>query len=104
MKRRIRNGLGDDDRKKCNWRFRTHHRRDERRRNEEKGLILPRRMEAKVRGGIHMPLVIAGGTLVRFEMGGGIQGKQMMLMIELMGKYLAIERPAKGVGHHADEQ
>jgi hypothetical protein len=27
-----------------------------------------------------------------------------MLMIELMSKYFAIERPAKRVGHHADKQ
>ena len=66
MERGIRDGLRGDDRKEYDWRLRADSRRDERGRNEEKWLILPGCMEAKVGGGIHMPLVIDGGLLVRF--------------------------------------
>jgi hypothetical protein len=57
-----------------------------------------------VDGGIHMPFIIDGGALMRLQMGCWIEGKQMMLMIQFMSEYLAIERPAKRIGHHADEQ
>ena len=54
--------------------------------------------------GIHMPFIIDSSVLVRLKMGCGVQRKQVMLVIELMGKYFAVECPAKRIGHHADEQ
>ena len=61
-------------------------------------------MKTQVGRRIQMTLVIDEGMLMRFKMCCRIKRENMMLMIELMGEYLAVKRPAKRIRQHADEQ
>ena len=56
-----------------------------------------------MRSGIHMALILENTILMSLEMRRRIEGENMMLMIQFVGKYLAIKRPAKCVRQHADE-
>ena len=53
---------------------------------------------------IQMTLVIDEGMLMCFKVRGRIKRENMMLMIELMGEHLAVERPTECICQHADEQ
>ena len=53
---------------------------------------------------IQMAIIICNGALMGLEMSRGIQGKNVMLMIELVSKYLTIKRPTKRISQHAGEQ
>ena len=52
---------------------------------------------------IHMTVIVGSRMLVRLKMRSRIKGKNMMFMIKLMRKYLAIERPAKRICQYADK-
>lgn len=54
--------------------------------------------------GIQVALIVYSRMLMGLEMSCWIERKNMMLMIELMSKNLAVKRPAKCVRHHSDEQ
>src|SRR5690242_13348619 len=71
---------------------------------EEKRLILSSGMKAQMCCRVQMTLVLVDGTLMRLKVGSGIQREHLMLMIELMREDLAIERPAKRICQHADQQ
>lgn len=103
MKRRIRNGFGDDQRNKRSQSLRTGGRRYQWRSRKEKRLILPGRMKAKVGRRIQMIFIIESGMLMGLKMRRRIKREHMVLMIQFVGKYLAIKRPAKCVRQHADE-
>lgn len=57
-----------------------------------------------MRGCVQVALIVSDRPLMRLKMGCRIQGENMMLVIELMSEYLAIECPAEGIGQHADQQ
>jgi hypothetical protein len=78
--------------------------RDVRRSSEEKGLILSSGVQAQMSRRIQMAFIVFDGALVSLKMRGWIQGENMMLVIEFMSEYLAIERPTEGIGQHADQQ
>ena len=65
---------------------------------------MSRRVQTKMCSGIQMAVVVERSMLMGFKVGCWIERENMVLMIELMSKYLTIKRPAKRVRHHADEQ
>ncbi len=71
---------------------------------EEKRLILPGGMKTQMGRRIQMTLIIDEGMLMCFKVRGRIKGENMMLMVELMGEYFAVKRPAECICQHADEQ
>ena len=60
-------------------------------------------MEAQMRSGIHMTFILKNTILMSLKMRRRIERENMMLMIQFVGKYLAIKRPAECVRQHADE-
>lgn len=57
-----------------------------------------------MRSGIQMAVIVKNITLMGLEVCRWIKGENMMLVIKLMSKYLAIKRPAKRIRQHADKQ
>ena len=56
-----------------------------------------------MRSGIHMAFILENTILMSLKMRRRIERENMMLMIQFVGKYLAIKRPAKCVRQHADK-
>jgi hypothetical protein len=61
-------------------------------------------MKAQMGSRVQMTLVIDEGMLMCFKVRSRIKGENVVLMIELMGEYLADERPTECIRQHADEQ
>ncbi|SOD42485.1 hypothetical protein SAMN06298226_2827 [Nitrosovibrio sp. Nv4] len=104
MQRRIRNGLGNDDGDKCRRNFNTDGSRYDQGSREEKGLVLPGRVETHMGRGIQMIVVVYCCMLMGLKVSRRIERENMMFVIELVSKYFAIKRPAKSIRHHTDEQ
>ncbi|MGH8763890.1 MAG: hypothetical protein ACREUR_11800 [Nitrosospira sp.] len=57
-----------------------------------------------MRSGIQMAVIVKNITLMGLEVRRRIKGENMMFVIKLMRKYLAIKRPAKRIRQHTDKQ
>ncbi|SCY64166.1 hypothetical protein SAMN05216420_11142 [Nitrosospira sp. Nl5] len=104
MQGRVRNGFGNGDGNKFRQSFHTSGSGDERKGSQEKGLILPGCMQAQMGGGIQMIIIVENGMLMGLKMSRWIKRQNMMLVIKLMRKYLAVKCPAKRVRQHTDKQ
>lgn len=54
--------------------------------------------------GIQMALIPENAILMGLKMRRRIEGENMVFMIQFVGKYFTIKRPAKCIRQHADEQ
>lgn len=104
MQGRIRNGFGDGDENKFRQSLHTNGSGNERKGRQEKWLILSGCMQAQMGGGIQMIIIVENGMLMGLKMRRRIKRQNMMLVIKLMRKHLAVKRPAKRVRQHTDKQ
>lgn len=103
VKRRVRDRLGNGNRHKHVQYLHAQRWGYARGSGKEKRLILSGRMQAQMSRCVQMAFIVSDGPLMSLEMGCRIQGENMMLVIELMSEYFAVERPAEGIGEHAHQ-
>ena len=61
-------------------------------------------MQTQMSDRVGMAFIAGQCLLMRRQLRQGVGRENMVLVIKFMREYLAVERPAKGVRHHADEQ